>query len=763
MEKNVFFSSAFFLISTLVTLIHSSNATSFKEYEDLCFKYDKSCLEMTDDFIRELYKTKADILTVDSVRIKSYSLNRSQVGKVFNFKGEFSYYGIESEKSVPDFVAGYKWFIIASYLNNANANYKLYLGFKFGFLQRAFKSGLKQILSDKFISRIMTTNYWDNYAFLLDEKISEENRRTLSNLIAHNFLYSSSVKKYKPAMLNLGNKILYGVDMEKNCRAATNYFKYLAADVKEIVSNITRMPSYFKLFDVQEYEAHSFMYDGRKKVSTMEELILYFNMEKDIKKQSLIIPEIASRYLYGLTTEQNVKKAKEWLELGISRQIPICFSLYGELFLYGAAVKRDYKEAFHYLNLGLKKGELVISNNGLGFLYYNGLHVRQNKTQAYINFYNSIKNFANNGTLDGLKSYYNMISVILGQGLDFVEKINKIVDQTKNLTASNATNLTINNSSIKDDFKAAPNTATDIEIPSDLIPTDLEIVYSHAIFLTSYKNVLGTYVFAMMNEYNINADTNNCEFNIMFFKQIANRQKISSTRMKQMETYYFSKRLETSFLFGFELALEGFDFALSNVITLLLNKQIFKSDLRDSLLNYLIEFSNKSNENNVFTLYNSANFHYQNNNYQQAKMYYKNLINTAGGKITGELTKDIIKENNFYMAHGYFSLGMMSYFGWGMQQNEKKALYFFDKALKKEELAYYPITIIKIISFVRKFLTGNDVGVRNNMKNFRVFALVKRGIKRIFNGRLIMLIMTIFIGFYTWFYFNLKKQDEDII
>jgi hypothetical protein len=256
-----------------------------------------------------------------------------------------------------------------------------------------------------------------------------------------------------------------------------------------------------------------------------------------------------------------------------------------------------------------------------------------------------------------------------------------------------------------------------------------------------------------MNEYNINSKLFSCEENLNFFRATSDTNEDTIKRIELSRKLYENKKYRSAFLVIIELAYEGNEDSLHNIIALLTKRQIFKNhDYQKFLTYYFIEFGLKLEYYDLFFLSISAQFLYKEHNYKKAIDLYKLLINHAGGN-----------DKKFYVAEGFFNLGLMENFGYGLPKNLSKSYKFFEKAENYEVSSYYPVKTIKIVNSIMSIF-GNEKYRENYYVNKTINDTnPKKSIfKNIFrNFNLFSLAITIFLLFYGWFFFNLKLQDSD--
>jgi len=530
---------------------------------------------------------------------------------------------------------------------------------------------------------------------------------------------------------------------------------------------------------------------------------------KDISRKKEVINEIGLRYFYGIGTEKNYQKAKEWFEYGTNYKIGQCYAFLGEIYLHGFGLKKeeiDYKKANVYFNQALIYGETAMGYSGLGYMYYYGLGLKKDKKEAYNCFLKGIRNSGKESSWEVTSLYFNMISLLIEDDsedeeeffetksifndmfvdFDIKEKdeINNNInienekDNKKGINDKSNANTNINTknnekqnnnavNSNKNDKK--DNTAKVIDLNNldklnddkepktkklfdNKVPKDFNLAYKYANYLTLKNRSYGTYILAMMNDYNINAKLFSCEENLNFFRATSETNEDTINRVEIARKLYENKKYRSSFLIMMELAYEGYEDSIPNVIALLTKRQIFKNhDYQKYLTYYFIELGLKLEYYDLFFLSLSAKFLYKEQDYKKSIELYKLLINHAGGN-----------DKKTYIAEGFFNLGLMENFGYGIATNITKSNNFFEKSEKYDITAHYPVKIIRFINKILKLMgdknykeeaiyfgnkTSNDTNANKGFLN------------RFFNKiNIFSFAVTIFLLFYGWFFFNLKYQ-----
>jgi len=748
-----------------------------------------------------------------------------EIPKAFFYKGIYEYYGIVSESSSPNLENGLLNFIIASYFGSQEANYRLYILYESDLISHIiytpkFQNFLK---NDKILHLISKTEYWNNFNFFYkypdSNSTNEDIRHHLQNQIGYNFLYLSILKKYNPAMLVGGAKYATGTGVEKRCEVATQFikevsFQNIAGKINhpELKGNFV-----YTRFRLEVYEHIENIYKKENQLTTLDSLFQIYNLlkdDQDISKKKEVINEIGIRYFYGIGTEKNFKKAKEWFEFGTKYKIGQCYAFLGEIYLHGFGIKKeeiDYKKANTLFNQALIYGEVAMAYSGLGYMYYYGLGLKRDKKEAYNCFLKGIRNSGKESSWEATSLYFNMISLLIEDDSEDEEELfetksifnnmfvdfdikekdeinnniniendkdknnNKDKDNNKGINDKSNTNTNINNkkdekqNNNNNDKKGYNGKVTDISNLDNLkdetepktkklfdnkVPKDFNLAYKYANYLTLKNRSYGTYILAMMNDYNINSKLFSCEENLNFFRATSQTNDDTMNRVEIARKLYENKKYRSSFLIMMELAYEGHEDSIPNVIALLTKRQIFKNhDYQKYLTYYFIELGLRLEYYDLFFLSLSAKFFYKEQNYKKSIELYKLLINHAGGN-----------DKKVYISEGFFNLGLMENFGYGLTINITKSNNFFEKAEKYDINTHYPIKIIKFINRILKLMgnknykeetiyytnkTSNDT---NTNKGFLIKFFDKINIFSI--------AVTIFLLFYGWFFFNIKFQPS---
>ena len=757
-------------------LSDEKNKIIFVNCDKFCSKFELTC-----PLIYEGVISLAIDYIINNKIIESNEKNIPfEIPKAFYYKGIYEYYGIVLETSSPNLEEGLKNFIIASYFGSQEANYRLYILFESDLISQIIYTKKFQsiIKNDKILKMISETDYWKNFDFFYKypptNSTNEEIRHNLQNQIGYNFLYLSILKKYIPSMLVGSLKYSIGIGVEKKCEVATQFIKEVSFQniAGKINSPDMKGNFVFTRFRLEQYEHIENIYKKENELTTLEGLFQIYNIlkdDKDISKKKEVISEIGLRYFYGVGTEKDFKKAKEWFEYGTKYNIGQCYAFLGEIYLHGFGLTKeeiDYKKANTLFNQAILYGETAIGYSGLGYMYYYGLGVPKDKNEAYNYFLKGIRASGKDSSWEVTSLYFNMISLLIEDDsedeeeifetksifkdifVDFdikeIDEINHNIDKEleNEKTEKNKENLKKNND--KDNKK--------LNSKNKKVPKDFNLAYKYANYLTLKNRSYGTYILAMMNDYNINAKLFSCEENLNFFRSTSETNIDTCNRIELARDLYENKRYRSAFLIILELAYEGHEDSLQNIISLLTKRQIFKNpNYQKYLTYYFIELGLKLEYYDLYFLSISAKFFYKEKNYKKAIELYKLLINHAGGN-----------DKKFYIAEGFFNLGLMENFGYGLTKNLTKSYKFFEKAENYDTSSQYPIKSIKFLNRIMKFFKNEKNEIYFLNKTINGTNKNKGIIRNVFgNINLLSFAITIFLLFYGWFFYNIKYQDLD--
>jgi len=788
----------------------------FINCDKFCSKFESSCPLVYNEVIRLATEYILDNKIIESNE-KEVPF---EIPKAFFYKGIYEYYGIVSDSSSPNLENGLLNFIIAGYFGSQEANYRLYILYESDLISHIiytpkFQNMLK---NDKILQLISKTEYWNNFNFFYkypnSNSTNEEIRHNLQNQIGYNFLYLSILKKYNPAMLVGGTKYATGIGVEKKCDVSTQFIKEVSFQNIAGKINHPEMKGNFVFtrFRLEVYEHIDNIYKKENQLTTLESLFQIYNLlkdDQDVSKKKEVINEIGLRYFYGIGTEKDYKKAKEWFEYGTNYKIGQCYAFLGEIYLHGFGLKKeeiDYKKANVLFNQALIYGETAMGYSGLGYMYYYGLGLKRDKKEAYNCFLKGIRNSGKESSWEVTSLYFNMISLLIEDDSEDEEELfetksifndmfvdfdikekdeinnninienenvkekdkgintntntnskkdekqnNNVVNSNKNSKKGNTGNVVDNNNLDKLNDETEPKTK---KLFDNKVPKDFNLAYKYANYLTLKNRSYGTYILAMMNDYNINAKLFSCEENLNFFRATSETNVDTINRVEIARKLYENKKYRSTFLIMMELAYEGYEDSIPNVIALLTKRQIFKNhDYQKYLTYYFIELGLRLEYYDLFFLSLSAKFFYKEQDYKKSIELYKLLINHAGGN-----------DKKAYVAEGFFNLGLMENFGYGLTKNITKSNNFFEKSEKYDFTTHYPVKIIKFINRILK-LMGNknykEEGIYFSNKTNNDTNANKGFLNKFFNKiNIFSFAVTIFLLFYGWFFFNLKFQPS---
>ena len=785
---------------------------NFINCDKFCSKFEPTCPEI----YNEVIKLSTEYILENNLILSKNKNIPFEIPKAFYYKGIYEYYSIVSEIDKPNLEVGLANFIIASFFGSKEANYRLFILYESDLISHIiYTNKFKKILEqDEILKLIQKTDFWNNFNFFYKypntNSTNENIRRNLQNQIGYNFLYLSILKKYNPSLLVGGTKYSIGVGVEKNCEVATQFIKEVSFQNIAGKINHPEMKGNFLYtrFRLENYESIENIYKKENQLSSLESLLQVLNMLKDDKelaKKKEVISEIGIRYFYGVDIEQDYHKAKEWFELGVKYNIGQCYAFLGEIYLHGFGLKKEeinYKKAYDYFEKAMTYGESAMGFSGMGYIYYYGLGVKKDKKEAYNCFLKGIRSSKKDSSWEITSLYFNMISLLIEDDsedeednfefrsifndmfvdFDINEKdeinnnLNLLTEKKKNVEENDNKNK---DSKINDNIKEKgkkeeknkkketdinskgekdnkENKDKDKEIINTKVPKDFNLAYKYANYLTLKNRSYGTYILAMMNEYNINSKLFSCEENLNFFRSTSDTNVDIINRVKLSRKLYENKKYKSAFLIMMELAFEGHEDSLPNVVSLLIKRQIFKEhEFQKYLTYYFIEMGLKLEYYDLYFLSLGASFFFKEKKYDRAIELYKLLINHAGGN-----------DKKLYIAEGFFNLGLMENFGYGIPKNLSKSKNFFDKAEKYESNCYYTVWIVRLINkFLEIFGKGDKYD--NSIKNETI--VVNRNITKGFGKiqlflekiNLLSVALFFFLIFYGWFFFNIKFQGSD--
>ena len=668
--------------------------------DNICFNFETNCTIIYNDII----KISTEIIISSKIIENNIQNIPLEITNAFYYKAIYEYYGIISNK--PNLEIALQNFIISSYFGCEKSNYKLFLLYDSDLINHIINTKeFKKILSSDPILKLITkTNYWKNFAIF--ENIYDNNFENLKKSIGYNFLYLSIFKKFSPALATAGMKYSYGGGVKKNCKTATKFFKETASEnISKKINNDANGNFAVKRFRIESYEHITTKYNLESKELSLDQLIQQYNyyLKNEENSQNFqyinsIIYSIGRIYYYGIGIEKNDNKAIEYFEQCAKNNYGQCYGYLGELYLYKSHL--NYTKALEYFNKAITYGGGTLGYNGLGYMYYYGLGVKINKKEAYNYFLKGINSITSESIWETSFLYMNMISL-------FIEMDEK---------------------------------------NDDNIIKNFDMAYKYANYLTLNRRAYGVYILAMMNEYHINDKLFPCEENLLFFRISSYTNVYFANRIKLSQKLYENKNYRGTFLIQMELAYEGQEDSLTNVVALLVNKNIFKNlDYQKYLIYYFIELNLILKNYDLYFLEIAANFFYKEKNYKKAIEMNKLLINKGGGN-----------GKEFYIAEGFFNLGIMENFGKGVIKNVTKAYEFYKKAETYEIDCKYLMLGMRIMN---KLINIFNLKINEGEINENKEETEEKENKSLSKINLLSISGIGFLLFYTWFYFNLKFQE----
>jgi TPR repeat protein len=347
------------------------------------------------------------IETMSDVDARDYYTSYNNIlSEYWYYAGQLEYWGLIKRK--PNLAEGLGKFIVASYFGSPKAMYKLYLLIETDILSliydsKDFDNVKEKSVSGKYLKHILNstnTNFSANFQFSDDYE---------KNSIALQFLYSSALYKYQPAMSALAYKFYKGYGVSRSCDAALKYYKETSQENIRYITD-RHKPNYYEKINLASYE-----YIGHKfsnEIMDIDDIIDYFKVEAQ-NGQINYIQQLGQRYLYGQGIQQDFDQAFYYFDMGARLNDSSCIYYLGEMYLNGWGVEKNYSEAFRLFSQAMTYNNHKAWNS-LGYMYYHGLGVEKNVKRAYDYFKIS---FSKGEESD---AYYNMIT-LLAEGNDKVE------------------------------------------------------------------------------------------------------------------------------------------------------------------------------------------------------------------------------------------------------------------------------------------------------------------------------------------------------
>ena len=458
LEINEYTIASPFEIFSIEKLNSFLNFTKNVDIENICVQhvYSKDCLKVIDDV---LYKyslidpniftfIKNKIINETNEDIKKYYKNlKKDISKyntllsyLYVIKGDINYYGIYS--SIPDILSGLELYIIAGYIGNSKAFYKLYILletntylFYYKKLQENikninfnFKKNIKRdnnndnnnnnttIILNKYDNYdnsiyinnmlnyiLLKNNFLNNFEFdsnpyyTSSDKTNENNENEYQevlesngddnidlekNSIANLMLYNSAIYKDISALSTLGYKYFKGYGAELNCEASKKYYSEAAYNIISYYHRHNK-PNYYEKSNLcaNEYVGYKFSSTEGGSSSDISHVIEYFKMEAN-KGMISHINHLGQRYLYGQGVEQDFKESLYYFKKGAELNDTTSIFYLGEQFLHGYGVEKNYTKALELFSKCEKLGYYKALNS-LGFMHYYGYGVDKNIKVAY--------------------------------------------------------------------------------------------------------------------------------------------------------------------------------------------------------------------------------------------------------------------------------------------------------------------------------------------------------------------------------------------
>jgi hypothetical protein len=118
----------------------------------------------------------------------------------------------------------------------------------------------------------------------------------------------------------------------------------------------------------------------------------------------------------------------------------------------------------------------------------------------------------------------------------------------------------------KEESDAYFNIITLLTEANDVIDVDFSTAYKYANLVTLKGHTFGTYMFAMLNEYQLGAVVKTCEISIEFFRQVAERNLSAKKKFDMAIKFYKDGYYRIAALIYLELAEEGFEVNKINLV-----------------------------------------------------------------------------------------------------------------------------------------------------------------------------------------------------
>ena len=596
--------------------------------------------------------------------------DKNKISEIFYNIGQIYYHGHIDYN--PNLSLGLSYLIISSYFGNPYSQYLLYIIINNKLIEQILPDSnfIYYKKANKLLNEISNTLYYKNFNYTEDKNLGQEEARVS---ISFSFLFSSALGKYPPALNTLGYKYLNGYGVYYSCDIALKYYKESSF---QVISDITKrhMRNSYNYMTLADYEYVEKKFDEKQKT---EDILDYYVKEAsngNIKN----IRELGYCYLLGTCgVKQNVNEAFKYYSKGAKLNDGESYYYLGELYLNGWGTEKNYEKAFHYLTLA-QNLNITQSWNSLGYMYYYGLYVEKNERRAY--------------------DYFK---------IGFLEK--KDDDSCYDIM----TLLLEGKNEIQHDYKKA---------------------YSYANQIAAKGHTFGSYIFAMMNEYNIGSLINSCDITINFFQNVADKSISSKNNFYNANEYYLNKHYKSAFLLYLELAEEGIELGQLNSALLLKNYDIFiDKNYQKFMTVKLMKMAKK--KGNILAKIMLGDFYFNGygelkQNYKKAKKLYESAYSSSG-------------INKFYQAHILFNIGLMYNFGYNIDKNTTIAENYFLSSIKLERYLKYPYLLVKIINLFDELQFKSFF--KNQFKNIFSFYFQSK-LKRIFYIFSILLYIAFYIS-----------------
>ena len=692
----------------------------FDSYRDIC----KETINVNHEKCFELSKKYEKI--INSLLLSSYfssnntavinSTDKQKISFIYFNLGNIYYHGHILKE--PNLYTGLAYFLISSFFGSAESKYYLSLILTNNIFEQIYNDNkFKKLLNEnKILKEISKTNFYlNNFDHLIKyrEELSIQNitKRVASQKIeelhtnmAMSFLFSSALQNYFPAKLLLAYKLHKGYNINFSC---ANSMKYYIDIAKETIKELHNINSkiFYNVNKLQNYEYIGNKFDITNIKDPNSIIELYWNKitNKKEKQNIEIITTLAKIYYYGSSgVEQNYNISFKLFTKAVNLNDSDALFYLGEHYLNGWGTEQNYSKAFELFNKSITVFNNTHSWNSLGYMYYYGLGVKQNIDKAFDYFKIGI-------SYKDSAAYFDMAYLLLENQ--------------------------------KQDIKR--------------IKTNYEKAYKYANNLASKSLSFGTYLYAMMNQYNIGAMINSCDINLPFFKSIIGNSLYIKYLTDLAYEYYNNKMYRKSFLIYMELAELGINTGAINTAVLLDNYNIFIDKNFQKFLTYKYYKMSYDNKDALASL-RLGDFFYNGYgslkpNIEMAKNYYEIYTNLG------------MSTDNFIASNSYFNLGMIYYFKEN-STNRTNDIYmgniYMNISEANEELAVYPSKLVKMYM---SYFWNNENSKSNFIKNiFDKFG--KKVMNTYFNKSIIFSWKLYFILInailYILFYYTLKYQKE---